>query len=1222
MNPADLVKLFVRHRNAANLLMIIMLVLGAVSLSRLNTQFFPDFGIDMVSVTVVWPGASADDIEGNIVTAIEPEVRFLNNVDHIVSFAVEGSGTVLVQFKAGSDMQAGRADVVSAVSQVTTLPAGSETPIIRRVTRYDTISRIAVSGPFSESALKAIAKRIREGLLARGIDQVLMYGARDEEIWVDMTPRTLRRLGLSLNDVAERIRDRSQDLPSGNIEGQVEKQIRSLGLETTAAGLGDMEIRSLPNGEKIRLRDIAGVHEAFNADAAEGRLAKDRAIELHVKRAVGADALAGAAIVENYLAELRQTLPPTLKLEHYDVQAGLISERIAILLKNGVGGLALVVIILFIFLNLRVAIWVAAGIPVALLATMGVMLLSGQSINMVSLFALIMTLGIIVDDAIVVGEHAATRRGLGLSAQQAAEEGALRMLAPVVASSLTTIAAFLPLIIIGGIIGTILRAIPLVTVSVLVASLVECFLILPGHLRGAMGHENQRESRPRAWFDHHFDRFRSHAYRRLLIACVQWRYLTVASAIAALIIALGIIGGGRIGFQFFPTPEGDIVYGNVVMMPGTPRARTEVMVQELERAAHEAAAQSSLQSLAGEGLIHSTFGRLGKSQANEFYSVRGDKYGGLYVELIPSDHRQVRMPEFIETWRQHIRQQPGVERINLNARRGGPPGKEIDIRLKGGSTRDLKAATHVVKALLQRFPGVSDVEDDLPYGKVEVILELTPRGRALGFSTDSVGQQVRAAFQGAIAKRFPRGDEEITVKVQYARGVISTEDLLNLYLRSPTGVDVPLSEVVSMREATGFARIRRKDGQREVAITGELDVSKISMGKLLEALEDSDLPNMARQFGLQYSFAGRAEEQARTMADMRLGALVGLAAIYVILAWVFSSYIRPIVVMAIIPFGVVGAVMGHLLLGFDLSLLTLVGLLGLSGILVNDSIILVSTIDARAAAGEETFEAIIAGSQDRLRAALLTSLTTIGGLTPLLFETSLQAQFLIPMAITLIFGLAVATLLVLLVVPSLMAIQLDVQNLWRRRRAQGVRRRQRWAAFRAASNPERLSIILNALDRAVCGIGFWSALIILPAMIGVRIFEIVARKLFNAAFSLPQYLEWELFVFLILLTLGYAYVRDAHVRVDVIRERLSPALRGRIELLGLLLLMLPFVLVVLYFGIDYAAASFQDGERLALTLGGPWRWLLKGAMPFGLGLFLLAAIVAAVRNFVQRRARR
>ncbi|MBT3533890.1 MAG: efflux RND transporter permease subunit, partial [Rhodospirillaceae bacterium] len=1053
MTPADLVRLFVRHRNAANLLMLIMLVMGAVSLSRLNTQFFPDFGIDMVSITVAWPGASADDVEANIVTAIEPEVRYLNNVDKITSFAVEGMGTILVEFDAGSDMQAGRSDVVSAVAQGTTLPEGSENPKISRVARYDTISRIALSGPFSESALKSIAKRIREGLLARGVDQVLMFGARDEEIWVDITPRTLRRLDLSLDDIAGRIRLRSQDLPSGNIEGQVEKQIRSLGLETTARGLGELEIRSLPNGEKLRLGDIARVREAFEANAPEGRLAADRAIELHVKRAVGADALDISQTVEDYLAELRQTLPPTLNLKHYDVQAGLIRERIAILLKNGLGGLALVLIILFIFLNLRVAIWVAAGIPVALMATMGVMLLSGQSINMVSLFALIMTLGIIVDDAIVVAEHSAHRRRLGLGPEEAAEQGALRMLAPVIASSLTTIAAFLPLILISGIIGTILSAIPLVTVSVLIASLVECFLVLPGHLRGAFSAGGERESRFRIWFNDHFDRFRDGLYRRVLVVCVEWRYLTLAVSIAALILSLGIIGGGRVGFQFFPTPEGDIVYGNVVMLPGTPRERTGAMVRELERAAHEAAhltLEKPTESGAGdENLIHSTFGKLGKSQAREFQSVSGDKYGGLYVQLVPSDHRQVRMAEFIDVWRRNIRMTPGVERINLIERRGGPPGKEIDIRLSGGSTRDLKSAAAEIKTLLERFPGVSDVEDDLPIGKQEVILELTPRGRALGFSTDSVGRQVRAAFQGAIAKRFPRGDEEITVKVQYARGAITTQGLLNLYLRNPSGAEVPLIEVVTMREKIGFARIRRQDGQREIAITGELDESKIRAGKLIPALEGGRLPDIVRKYGLQYTFAGRAEEQARTMSDMRLGALVGMSAIYIILAWVFASYTRPIVVMAIIPFGVVGAVIGHLLLGFDLSLLTLVGLLGLSGILVNDSIILVSTIDERIASGEETTKAIIGGSQDRLRAVLLTSLTTIGGLTPLLFETSLQAQFLIPMAITMIFGLAVATFLVLLVIPALIAIQLDVSNMRTKYSARRALWPQRWAAFRS-----------------------------------------------------------------------------------------------------------------------------------------------------------------------------
>ncbi|MDP6873452.1 MAG: efflux RND transporter permease subunit, partial [Alphaproteobacteria bacterium] len=374
-----------------------------------------------------------------------------------------------------------------------------------------------------------------------------------------------------------------------------------------------------------------------------------------------------------------------------------------------------------------------------------------------------------------------------------------------------------------------------------------------------------------------------------------------------------------------------------------------------------------------------------------------------------------------------------------------------------------------------------------------------------------------------------------------------------------------------------------------------------------------------RRFGLQYSFAGRAEEQARTMADMKLGAMVGMAAIYIILAWVFASYTRPIVVMAVIPFGIVGAVIGHLLLGYDLSLLTLVGLLGLSGILVNDSIILVSTIDERIAAGEETMQAIIAGSQDRLRAVLLTSLTTIGGLTPLLFETSLQAQFLIPMAITMIFGLAVATVLVLLVIPSLIAIQLDFHNQRQRFRTWRALLPQKWQAYRMGTTRAKLLVILNFLERSVAGIGFWTAVIVLPSMICVRIYEIIARKVFNAPSNFPQYLEWELFLLLVFLTLGYGYVRGAHVRVDIIRDRLRPVMRNRIELLGLLMLMLPFAAVIIYYGIPYVIESFTSGEKSALALGAPARWIMKSAMPFGIGLFIVAAIVAALRNLTQRQ---
>ncbi len=1029
MSPNSLVSLFVRHRNAANLLMAIMLIAGLAALSRLNTQFFPDFEIDIVVVTVVWEGASAGDVEEGIVAAIEPEVRFLDQVKKVTGYAREGVGSLVVEFEKGSDMQKALSDVDSAVAQVTTLPLEAERPRVRNATRYDGIARIVLSGPFSESALKAFAKRMRDDLLAAGIDRITLFGTRDEEVWVELREETLRRLDLTLEDVAGRIAGVSQDLPSGTARGGVEKQVRTLGERQAAEEFGTIEVKALEGGQKVLLRDIATIREAFAEDAPVGLRRGIQAIELNVQRSLSADALESAALLDAWLAEHRSAFPPTLSVEVYGRQADLIRERINVLLENGLGGLVLVLIVLFVFLNFRVAFWVAAGIPVALLATMAVMFLTGQSINMISLFALIMVLGIIVDDAIVVGEHAQTLRERGRDALAAAEGGALRMLSPVAASSLTTIATFLPLFVITDTIGAIIKAMPLVAVAVLVASLIECFLVLPGHLRHTFSRPARPDSRWRQAFNARFNAFRDGGFRTFVRLCVRWRYLTTAAALAALLLALGLVAGGRVGFHFFPQPESDIVDGNIVMAPGTPRALTRRMVAELERAA--LAAEEDLTGGEG-GLFVMTFGSVGRTQGRDFETVSGDQFGGLIVELQPADRRDIRTVDFIRAWREEITELPGIERIALNPRIGGPPGREIDIRLSGGSTEDLKAAALEIRDFLKRLPGLSDIEDDLPYGKQELVLEVTPRGRALGFDTGTVGRQVRNAFEGAVARRFARGDEEVTIRVRLPRADVTLQALYDLTLRSPAGKEVPLSEVVAVREESGFARIRREAGRREVAVFAEIDENVTSLNQVVAAASRAELPRIARDYGLNWRFAGKFEEQQRTLGDIRFGALIGLAAIYIILAWVFASYSRPLVVMAVIPFGVIGAIVGHALMGFALSILSLIALLGLAGILVNDSIILVSTVDERIAGGEDPDEAIVAGAQARLRAILLTSLSTIGGLTPLLFETSLQAQFLIPMAITIVFGLAAATLLVLVVVPALLAIQEDVGRLRRR----------------------------------------------------------------------------------------------------------------------------------------------------------------------------------------------
>jgi multidrug efflux pump subunit AcrB len=1024
------ISLFVRHPTAANLLMVIMIVAGLFALRQTNTQFFPDFGIDVVSVQVEWPGASAEDIDDNIVQAIEPELRFLDGVKKVRSSSVEGVANISVEFLPSTDIQAALADVETAVGQVKTLPEDSEKPEIRRIVRYDSINRIVISGPYPESSLKAIAKRIRDELLDRGIDKVDLSGARDEEIWVEVPPTRLLQLDLKLADIAEKIRGTSQDLPSGDLAGSVKKSIRSIGIEKNAPGIGRIEIRSLQNGEKIFLKDVAKVRERFDDDQPTLERNGHRAIELHVQRALSADALEVADKVEGYLKELLPTLPPNLTVETFNVQSDLIRGRIALLLENGLSGLVLVVLILFLFLSVPVAFWVAIGIPVAIMATIAVMWASGQSINMVSLFGMIMALGIVVDDAIVVGEHADKQFRSGLGPMEAAETGAQRMAAPVFSSSLTTIAAFTPLFIISDVIGDIIRGIPLVVVAMIVASLVECFLALPGHLRGAFTMVGTETGALRTRFNNRFDRFRDTVFEKLVRRAVTWRYTTLAIAVGAMIVIIGVIQAGRINFTFFPAPEADRIFAAVQMNAGTPRSETTRMVHEMERALKEA--EASVTDGKG-GLVKFNLLKFGTSVARaDVPASQSDNLGGLVVELVDSDKRQIRTNAFIEAWRARIKPIPGTDIFTLTPAQGGPPGRDVDIRLKGRNLADLKQAALDVRGLLGRYPGVSDANDNLQYGKQEAIMTLTPLGRALGFTTESVGRQVRNAFEGAIAKRFPREDEEVTVRVRYARDDIAVRSLDGFRLRGPGGGEVPLSEVVSIREKQGFSRITREDGKREVAITAETDKALTNNNKVLVALRQDGLADIAEDYGLKADFAGRAKEQKTTLDDMKTGSMMGLVAIYIILAWVFASYVRPLVVMSIIPLGFVGAVIGHLLLGYDLTVLSLIAMVGLSGIVVNDSIILVRTIDERITAGEPVFEAIIDGTKDRLRAVILTSATTIGGLTPLLFETSLQARFLIPMAVTIIFGLMVTTFLVLLVAPSIIAIQTDV-SIWVKR---------------------------------------------------------------------------------------------------------------------------------------------------------------------------------------------
>lgn len=1057
-----LIGLFVRHPTAPNLLMAIMILIGIFSLMRLNRQFFPNFDIPSVTVSVPWPGASAEDVETNILEVLEPELRFLDDIDEVTSIAREGSGVISMEFNSGADLQKAQSDVEQAIARVTTLPEDSERPIISRTVIFDEVASIALSGPFSEQVLKTFAKQIRDELLASGIDRVTLNGARDEEIWIKLREGDLRRLGLTLQEISEKVRQNTQDLPAGKLEGDAEIQLRARAERKTPETIGDIEVKSGPSGEKVFLRDIAEIDTRFEREGKIGLMRGIPAIELSVQRAQQADTLKTMEVLNKYLDEKLPELPTSLNVSLYDVRGKFVVQRLGILIENGLQGLAIVLLCLFLFLNARVAFWVAAGIPVALLAALGVMYLTGQSINMVSMFALIMMTGIIVDDAIVVGEQTATLEEQGHSSLAAAQMGAVGMLAPVSAAMITTLCSFFPIVAITGRMGDILVAIPLVVVSVLIASFIECFLILPGHLRHG-GDNTKSRNKIRKALDDGFAWLRDGPVYWVVKTAYAWRYTTFSLLIASLFIALGLIAGGRVGFQFFPSPESENLSAAVEFAPGVPRAQQVEALKLVEQALYQAEEEllkdrenaaagkqpgesektAGLEELLGTArewiglgatphnagpqekiLVESVFTIVGKSGR-----IQNDNVADVAAQLTPSEARDIRTKTVSGAWRKAVPPIAGVERIAISERRGGPPGRDVDVRLQSAPVEKLKAAAEELKEILTGFPGVKGITDDLPYGKQEFVFTVNSRGTALGFTGQSIGLQVRRAFEGAIATRFARGDEEITVRVMRQQSEAGRQDLENFFVTTPSGDRVPLKEVVDIAERRSFSIVQRQNGIRSVAVTGDIDAEITSTEKVVERLEAEIMPDLTAKYGVSYIYKGRDEERRESFRDLKSGAILSFCLMYITLAWVFGSYWKPLTVMMIIPFGLVGAILGHYIMGYSLTIISMIGLLGLSGILVNDSIVLVDRINERLADGDTYKEAAIGGARDRFRAVLLTSLTTIGGLTPLLFETSRQAQFLIPMAITLVFGLAAATILVLLLVPSLIGIGSDIGRL-------------------------------------------------------------------------------------------------------------------------------------------------------------------------------------------------
>ena len=1022
-----LIGLLASHPVACNLLMTIMLLVGAWSLTRLNTQFFPTFDIEFIVVNVKWSGASAEDVEAAITEPIERELISIGDVKEMTSTSTRGSARISLEFEEGADMDLALDQVEERVAAIRNLPASSDEPVITRPVNYEAVARLLVVGS-DLGSLRPIVRQIERDLLARGIAKIDIVGLPREEIAIQVPSAALRELDMSLAEIAQRVSTLSVDLPAGNVgRDDASKQLRALEQQRDETGFEHLALRSGDDGRLLTLGDVATVERRARSGEIRTALQGRPAVSMLLSRAGSSDSLDAARSLHEWLEESRGQWPPGVEVSAYDESWELIQERTMLLLKNGASGLILVVAVLFLFLNSRVAFWVTVGIPVSFMAALGVLYWVGGSINMVSLFALIMAFGIIVDDAIVVGEDALTKRQAGAAPLEAARNGALRMLAPVLASSLTTVAAFMPLMLVGGIIGRILFDIPLVVICVIIASVIESFLILPGHLHHTFRNARATQTSGfRQRFDDGFERFRNGTFLHLVTAAVRRPMTTLSVAVAALLLTAGLLAGGRLAFTFFPTPEGQILFAGVNFAAGTPPERVERFIAHLEDTLDETEAHF------GEELVDLAVARLGeRERADRLRGSRGDQFASLRVQLVEPDRRATRIPEFIAAWRERIEPAPGLESLSLTEVRAGPPGRDVEVSLYGDDPADLKAASLELASVLTAVSGVTGVGDDMPFGQEQLIVRLTPQASVLGLTVAEVSNQLRAAYDGRIAQIFQHEGEEIEVRVILPdRERYNVTSLDNLAVSLPGGGVMPLLTAVDIEARRGFDTLRHNGGRLAVKVSADVDAAATNSNVVVAGLAAGPLPAIAARHGVEWSFKGRQENQEETLSDMAWGAGLAFALIYLVLAFVFGSYGWPLVVMSAIPFGLVGAIAGHWLLGIDLTVLSLFGFFGLSGIVVNNSIILVSFYKELKLRGVPWRDAIVEASRLRLRAVLLTSLTTIGGLTPLLFETSIQAQFLIPMATSIAFGLALATFMVLLLVPALLTLHESVATRW------------------------------------------------------------------------------------------------------------------------------------------------------------------------------------------------
>lgn len=1025
-----------RNSVTANLLMILLLAGGFIMLFNIKQEVFPAFEMDIVNISVAYPGASPEEVEKGIVQSIEEAVRGINGIEKVTSTAGEGGAVVSCEMLLGADRQQVYQEVEQEVARIRTLPLDAEEPVVNLATHKHGVMTLILYGDEEERVVRDLAETVREELLQDShITVVEIEGVRKPEILVSISQDTLRAYDLTVTQLAGIINRASVELPAGGVKtdgGEILLRLRDR--RDWAEEFKLIPVIKTTEGRQVLLGELATVEEGFEDVDSFGTFDGKRAALIEIYRVGEQTPLEVAAAVKKITEDLNSKLPPSMRLATQSDRSLIYKQRALLLGRNGLMGLTLVLAFLGIFLQARLAFWVAMGIPISFLGGLLFLPTWDVTINMISMFAFLIALGIVVDDAIVVGENIYDYQQQGLPLLDAAIIGTREVAMPVTFSVLTNIVAFFPLFMVPGTIGKIWKVIPAVVVTVFALSLVECVFILPAHL----GHLKKRKVGPISkrlhekqqafsiWF---MEKVRT-VYGPFLDRVLSYRYFTVSIAIAVLVVTIAYVSTGRIGKVSMPRVDSDYATVTAALPYGTPVEHTEAVSDVLVAAAKELGDEIKKNDPKGRSEVTGIYADIGGS----FRGTSGGHVVEVRAYLVDSDNRPVNTKVFADRWRKKVGPMPGVESMRFESDRGGPGGGAgLSVQLSHSDSAQLEKACQDASRWLEGFSNISDVDVGFSEGKEQFDFQILPAGLNLGLTSEEIARQMRANFYGAEALRQQRGRDEIKVRVQLPKEErMSEEDIDDLLIRTPAGTYVPLVEVARLTRGRSYTSIAREDGRRVLTVTA--DVTPIGEAEsMLDKFIAEEFPVLKDAYpGLGYGFTGRQHDFRQGMSALMLGFVVAVLMIYFLLAVPFKSYTQPLIIMVSIPFGVVGAVIGHIIMGYDLSMMSMMGIIALSGVVVNDSLVLIEFANRRRAAGMSIHDAMLNAGVRRFRPIMLTTLTTFGGLAPMIFEQSRQARFMIPMALSLGYGIIFATAISLIIVPALYMIVEDAEKLLHR----------------------------------------------------------------------------------------------------------------------------------------------------------------------------------------------